>query len=115
MDATLVVSLLPPGNKQQLRCRQLGDTRLDSIVSLLLYSALIAINLIAIARIPWGSIAAIFSGTLHLVIGGLHLYRLINPFRFEVFGHAWPLTASLREVLIVMPFGLLCLWMARKK
>lgn len=90
-------------------------TRFDSVVSLLIYSALIAINLIAIMRVVHRSLAGILSGVLHLSIGGLHVYRLIKPFRFEVFGHAWPLNASLREVLIVVPFGLLCLWMARQK
>jgi hypothetical protein len=90
-------------------------TRFDSVVSLLIYSALIAINLIAIVRVAHRSIAGILSGVLHLSIGGLHVYRLIKPFRFEVFGHPWPLNASLREVLIVVPFGLLCLWMARQR
>jgi hypothetical protein len=90
-------------------------TRIDSAASLLIYSALIALNLIAIGRIGYRPAAAIVSGILHLSIGSLHAYRLIKPFRFEVFDHAWPLTASLREVLVVVPFGLLCLWMARHK
>ena len=90
-------------------------TRIESLASLLIYSVLIAINLIAILRIAYRPAAAIVSGILHLSIGGLHAYRLIKPFRFEIFGHAWPLTASLREVLVVLPFGLLCLWMARQK
>jgi len=90
-------------------------TRFDSVASLLIYSALIAINLIAVVRVAHRSIAGILSGVLHLSIGGLHVYRLIKPFRFEVFGHPWPLNASLREVLIVVPFGLLCLWMARQR
>ena len=90
-------------------------TRLDSVASLLIYSALVAINLFAIIRIAFRPAAAIFSGILHISIGSLHTYRLIRPFRFEVFGHAWPLTASLRESLLVIPFGLLCLWMARQK
>ena len=90
-------------------------TRFDSVVSLLIYSALIVINVIAIVRAAWRLIAGILSGALHLSIGGLHVYRLIEPFRFAVFGHTWPLNASLREVLIVIPFGILCLWMARQK
>ena len=90
-------------------------TRLDSVASLLIYAALIALNLIAIVRTVYRSAAAIFAGILHLLIGGLHGYRLLKPFRFEVFGHSWPLIASLREALIVVPFGLLCLWTARQK
>jgi len=90
-------------------------TRFDSVASLLIYSVLIAINLFAVVRIGYRRAAAIFSGILHVSIGSLHAYRLMKPFRFEVFGHGWPLTASLREVLIVVPFGLVCLWMARQK
>jgi len=90
-------------------------TRFDSVASLLVYSALIAINLTAIVRLRYRLVAAILSGILHLAIGGLHVYRLINPFRFAVFGHPWPQSASLREALIVVPFGILCLCMARQK
>jgi hypothetical protein len=90
-------------------------TRFDSAASLVIYSALIAINLIATVRMVYRPAAAILSGILHVSIGALHAYRLVKPFRFEVFGHAWPLTASLREALIVVPFGLFCLWIVRQK
>ena len=90
-------------------------SRLDSAASLLIYSALILINLFAIGRLNYRRAAASLSGLLHLAIGGLHVYRLFKPFRFEVFGHQWSQSASLREVLIVIPFGLLCLWIARQK
>ena len=90
-------------------------SRLDSVASLLIYSGIIAINLIAVVRLSYRQGAAILSGALHLLIGSLHVYRLLKPFRFEVFGHEWPQSASLREVLIVIPFGLLCLWMARQR
>jgi hypothetical protein len=73
---------------------ELGVHEIDSVVSLVIYSALIAINLIAIVRVAHRSIAGILSGVLHLSIGVLHVYRLIKPFRFEVFGHPWPLNAS---------------------
>ena len=89
-------------------------SKLDSAVSLVIYSAFIAINLIAIVRLNWRRTTAILSGSLHLLIGGLHVFRLLKPFRFEVFGYQWPRAASLREVFIVIPFGLLCLWMARE-
>lgn len=90
-------------------------SKLDSAVSLLIYSTLIAINLFAIVRLSYRSVAALSSGVLHLAIGGLHLYRLLDPFRFEVFGYQWSQGASLREVLIVIPFGIMCLWIARQK
>ena len=90
-------------------------SRFDSTVSLLIYTVLIAINLIAIGWLSWRRWAAVLSGLLHLVIGGLHVYRLFKPFHFEVFGHAWPQNASVREALIVIPFGLLCLWTARQR
>ncbi len=90
-------------------------SRLDSVVSLLVYSALIGSNLAAIDRLQVRSPAALLSGLLHLALGGLHLYRLINPFRFEVFGYTWSPRASLREMIVVIPFGLLCLFIARHK
>ena len=88
-------------------------SRLDSAVSLLIYSALIVFNLAAIAKLRWRLPAALVSGLLHLVIGSLHALRLFEPFRFEVFGYTWSRAASLREAIIVLPFGLLSLWVAR--
>jgi hypothetical protein len=90
-------------------------TRLDSIASLLVYTILIGINLLAISSLPWRRSAALLSGLLHLAIGSFHVYRLVSPFRFEVFGHIWPRGASLREALIVIPFGILCLWVVRPR
>lgn len=90
-------------------------SRLDSATSLFVYTALISINLFTIVRLSWRRAAAIMSGLLHLVIGSLHMYRLFDPFRFEVFGYDWSQGASLREVLVVIPFGLLCLWIGRQK
>ena len=90
-------------------------TRLDSAASLLVYTILIGINLLAISSLPWRRSAALLSGLLHLSIGSLHIYRLVSPFRFEVFGYTWPQGASLREAIIVIPFGILCLWVARQK
>jgi hypothetical protein len=89
-------------------------TRLDSAASLLIYTILIGINLVAISSLRWRRSAALLSGLLHLAIGSLHLFRLWSPFRFEVFGYAWPQGASLREAVIVIPFGILCLWIARQ-
>jgi hypothetical protein len=88
-------------------------TRFDSVISLLVYSALTMVNLGAIKLVQLRLFAALSSGLLHLAIGGLHVYRLISPFRFEVFGYHWTQRASLREVLIVVPFGVLCLLMGK--
>ena len=90
-------------------------SKLDSAISMLVYSALIAINLIAIIRLSNRQVALFLSGIFHLLIGSLHAYRLFSPFRFEVFGYSWAPSASLREALIVIPFGFFCLWMARQK
>lgn len=86
----------------------------DSWLSLLIYTLLIASNLgaIVVAKVRW--VAAAVSGVLHIVIGGMHAYRLAAPFRFEVFGYPWSMGASLREAAVVIGFGLLCLWTARK-
>src|SRR6266581_52950 len=90
-------------------------SRFDSAIALLIYSALIAANLTAIGWLPLRASVALSSGVLHLLIGGLHAYRLISPFRFEVFGYAWSQRASLREAIIVIPFGVFCLWVAKRK
>src|SRR5712692_1463547 len=59
-------------------------SRLDSAASLLVYTILIGINLVAISSLPWRRPAALLSSLLHLAIGSLHVYRLLKPFRFEV-------------------------------
>lgn len=90
-------------------------SRLDSAASLLVYTILIGINLVAISSLQWRRSAALLSGLLHLAIGSLHIYRLVSPLRFEVFGYHWSQQASFREAIIVVPFGVLCLWVARQK
>jgi hypothetical protein len=84
----------------------------ESVVSLVIYSVLIALNLLAITAGRYRVIAAALTGMGHLIIGTLHVYRLIKPFTFEVFGYSWSYGASLREALIVVPFGLLSLLVA---
>ncbi len=83
-----------------------------SVLSLLVYSFLIAMNLVAIGFGEYRVFSATISGLGHLSIGLLHLYRLWRPFHFEVFGYEWSHGASLREVAIIIPFGLLCLVVA---
>ena len=85
----------------------------DSVVALSIYSILIGANLVAVVRLQMRLPAAISSGLLHLAIGGLHVYRLVFPFHFEVFGYTWSQQASLREAIIVIPFGVLCLLITR--
>jgi len=84
----------------------------DSIVSLLVYSALIILNLTAIPFERCRLLAAALTAFGHLGIGSLHVYRLLYPFAFEVFGYSWSYGASLREALIVLPVGLLSLVVA---
>lgn len=84
----------------------------DSWLSMLIYSMLVLINLLAISISCLRFTAAISSGILHLLIGILHIFRLFSPFKFEVFNHYWLPASSLREVLIVFPFGILCLLLA---
>ena len=79
---------------------------------MVIYSVLIALNLVAISAGRYQFIAAALTGIGHLIIGSLHVYRLIHPFTFEVFGYSWSYGASLREVLIVVPFGLVSLFVA---
>lgn len=85
---------------------------LDSIVSLVVYSILITLNLLAISSERYRLPAATLTGIGHLIIGSLHAYRLLHPFTFEVFGYSWSYAASLREALIVAPFGILSLFVA---
>ena len=84
----------------------------DSSISLLIYSALVALNLLSISVERCRVLAAAVTGIGHLALGSLHVYRLLQPFRFEVFGYPWSAAASLREALIVIPFGLLSLFVA---
>ena len=84
----------------------------DSVVSLVVYSFLVGFNLLAIQNHRSRVIAAGLTATGHLILGALHSYRLLYPFTFSVFGYSWSRGASLREVLIVVPFGLLSLMVA---
>jgi len=86
----------------------------DSIASLLVYGSLIVLNLVSISVSKLRVSASLITGLCHVIIGSIHLYRLWNPFTFEVFGYTWSYGASVREVVIVVPFGLLCLFVASK-
>ena len=82
-------------------------SQLDSVVSAGVYVILIAANLACIVMVPPRVWVALLSGLFHLAIGALHVARLFDPFRFEVFGHSWTTGASGRELLVVLPFGAL--------
>jgi hypothetical protein len=84
----------------------------DSIISVLIYTGLVILNLVAIQSQNYRIIAAGLSGLGHFGLGALHVYRLMRPFTFEVFGYPWSQMASLREALIVIPFGVLSLIVA---
>jgi len=88
-------------------------TRSDSVLSIIVYSGLIGLNIAAVVATSVRPVAALLSGLGHSAIGVVHAIRLSRPFRFEVFDHAWPLGASAREVAIVLGFGILCLGVAR--
>jgi len=85
----------------------------DSVLSMIVYSGLIGLNIVAVVVARVRPVAALLSGFGHSTIGVVHVVRLSRPFRFEVFDHAWPLGASSREVAIVVGFGILCLGVAR--
>lgn len=87
---------------------------IDSIASLLVYGSLIVINLVSIPVTKLRVSASLITGLCHVLIGSIHIYRLWNPFTFEVFGYPWPYGASIREAVIVFPFGLLCLFVSSK-
>jgi hypothetical protein len=84
-------------------------SRTDSVVSLIVYGVLVTLNLLAIQAAGFRITAALLTGLGHLALGALHAYRLFHLFTFKVFGYSWSYGASLREVLIVVPFGLLSL------
>lgn len=84
----------------------------DSVVSLVIYTALAGANLLAIQSARYRIIAAGLTGLGHLGIGLLHVYRLVRPFDFEVFGYSWSQMASAREAFIVIQFGVLSLVVA---
>ena len=86
----------------------------DSLLSMFLYSILIIGNIISISYSKFRFVFALSSGILHISLGIIHIIRLIAPFNFEVFGLEWPMASSLREIIIVFPFGILCIAMAVK-
>jgi len=86
----------------------------DSVVSILVYTGLVVLNLLAIPKEKFRLVAAILTGIGHLIIGSLHAFRLVHPFTFEVFGYPWSSGASLREAIITIPFGALSLFVAMK-
>ena len=85
---------------------------LESVASLCFYTLLIGLDLAAIQIDVFRVVAAGLTAIGHLIIGSLHVYRLVNPFRFEVFGYSWSYGASLREALIVLPVGFAALGVA---
>jgi hypothetical protein len=79
----------------------------ESFVSLLIYSGLVALNLLAIYKDKYQLAASAMTAIGHLSIGSLHALRLVYPFTFEVFGYSWSFGSSLREALITLPFAAL--------
>lgn len=81
----------------------------DSLLSMFLYSILIVLNLLAISFTPVRFLSALSSGILHLTLSFIHIWRLFDPFKFEVFGYSWSYASSVREIAVVLPFGILCI------
>ncbi len=84
------------------------------MVSMFAYTLLIGLNIHAVANAAVRFCAALLTGLGHSTIGIIHVVRLYKPFRFEVFGYPWSRGASMREVTIVISFGILALWVAAK-
>ena len=82
-------------------------SRSASVMAIAVYTLVILMNVLAVVSQPFRVSVAMSSGVLHLMFASLHAYRLIHPFRFDVLGYNWPLSASFHEVLIVGVFGLL--------
>lgn len=87
-------------------------TVFDSFISMLVYSILIGLNLFSISFLKIRFIAALSTGILHLILGIIHIIRFAHPFIFKVFGFDWSMGASLREVIIVIPFGIVSIAVA---
>jgi hypothetical protein len=86
----------------------------ESVASMVVYTALIALNVWSVVAAKPRLWAAVTTGVGHLAIGMVHVLRLAHPFRFEIFDHAWSIGASIREVIVVMGFGSLSLVVAAR-
>jgi hypothetical protein len=87
-------------------------SEIGSLGSMAFYSVLIGLNLISISFLSFRFMASLWSGLVHLTLGVVHIIRLFDPFTFEVFGYPWSVSSSVREILIVFPFGILCILFA---
>jgi len=87
---------------------------LDSVIALFVYGSIILASLLSISIVRIRAIAAGLCGIGHLTIGLLHAYRLVSPFKFEVFGYSWSYWATARETYTVTAFGVICLIVAMK-
>lgn len=81
----------------------------DSYASMAVYTIIILLSLLSIAKPSLRIFTALLAGLLHLVLGTVHIVRLFTPFRFELFNLDWSRAATIREILIVVPFGFLCI------
>jgi hypothetical protein len=87
---------------------------LDSVISMAIYTVLIALNTAGVSLIAIRFWAALLTALGHFAIGVVHVIRLLHPFRFEVIGHPWSRGASMREAAIVLGFGILSVWVATR-
>ena len=93
-------------------------SRAESLLSLLVYTGLVGLNLIAVVVAALRVSAAFVSGVGHCILGMIHVVRIFRPFEFEVFGYSWSRAASIREAAVVTSFGMLCFligWNLRRR
>ncbi len=81
----------------------------ESYLFMLFYTLLISLAILSVSIRSLRPISGLVAGLVHLALGVIHIIRLRAYFKFEIFNLEWPLNASLREVLIVIPFGIACL------
>src|SRR5213079_1128811 len=64
-------------------------SRLDSLIALFVYGGLKLMSLLSISISKLRVTTAGLCGIGHLILGLLHAYRILIPFKFEVFGYSW--------------------------
>jgi len=80
-------------------------TRTHSALIMVVYAGLALLNLCAIEIAALRTPSLVISGTLHAVLGILHVVRLVHFFPFEVFGYPWSRGSSTREAIMELALG----------
>jgi hypothetical protein len=85
---------------------------LESSLAIVLFLLLTAMNLYSVSFHSLRFASAIASGVLHLTTSFIHLSRLLVPFKYELFSQEWSQPSSFRQLIITLPFGILCVGIA---